>query len=142
MKFALFVLFFLFGMHAFADDLDPASSEALLKTQQLLTTPDIRNKALSENPNAAAVDKQVEALTGGGANREAVYSLSNSIFSDMVKNSHGDVNEMNQILLKAKDNPSEFYNQLSEENKKQLRELSEKIPGASSGPKPASLAPQ
>jgi hypothetical protein len=116
-----------FASFARADDLDAASIEALAKTQQLMQTPDLRDKEIKTNPNAAIVDAQVSSLTGNGANKESLYRLSSGIFEDMVKSTHGDAAEMQSLILKAKDDPQGFYDSLSEENKKAIRDLSGKV---------------
>lgn len=110
-----------------AEELDSASTEALSKTQKLLTTPNLRDKAIHESAAAQTVDAQVRALAGNEANTEQIYGLSNEIFADLVKETGGDPVKMQEILSRAKDDPKTFYDHLSEKNRKALHDTSLEI---------------
>lgn len=107
--------------------LDPASTEALSKTQNLMTNPDLRNAAISKSPDAQLVDTQVQALGGNAANAESIYGLSSAVFEDIVKKTQGDPVKLQELLKQAKDNPKAFADQLSEKNKAALQDIAGKI---------------
>lgn len=107
--------------------LDAASTEALFKTQQLLRDPEQRNKVIGDSAEAQMVDAQVESLAGNPQYKEAIYSLSNEVFSDLVHTTDGNPEEMQKVLMRAKENPKGFYEGLNEKNKKALQELSNTI---------------
>jgi hypothetical protein len=110
-----------------AEELDSASTEALLKTQQLLQSPALRDKAIGESANAGMIDSQVKSLAGNAANTEAIYSLSSDVMAEIVKETHGDPAEMQKLLAKAKDNPKEFFEHLSEKSRAAIQAVSKKV---------------
>jgi hypothetical protein len=114
---------------AFASDLDAPSTEALAKTQQLLTTPTSRDRAIREEGDKAhKADAFARDIAGSQANHEAMYQVSSQIFAEITQASDGDVDKMQEKLTQAMANPEGFFNGLSETNKKAVRELSEKVP--------------
>lgn len=125
--FLILVSFSLTGQLAWSDELDAASTEALQKTQDLLKNPNARKDAISKNPNAQMVDQQVKALGGTDSNTEELYGLSSDVFEDVVKMTNGDAEQMQQLLIKAKNDPKAFYESLSDKNKAQFQEVSRKI---------------
>lgn len=112
------------------DGLDAASIEALTKTQELLTTPALRDGAVQKNQGAQLVDTQVKSLGGNSANVDSIYGLSSDIFEDLVKETHGDPVKLQEFLTRAKDDPKGFAEHLSEKNKRALRDVAGKIGGA------------
>jgi hypothetical protein len=56
-----------------AQSLDDDFESPLEKTQELLTKPKLRNEAIKASPQAQAVDKNVNEVTGGGANADQAY---------------------------------------------------------------------
>ncbi len=122
------------GATAFAGDpaasLDPASAEALLKTQSLLTTPEQRDKAVRQSPDAQLVDSQVHALGGSSANVDDIYGLASDVFDDLVKQTGGDPEKMQALLKQARDDPKGFAERMSDRNQRRLREISGRISGA------------
>lgn len=110
-----------------AQALDPASAEALSATLRLLTDPALRNPAIAANPQAAAIDQEVQALLTSEQLRGEFYALSARIFEELTRNSGGDVQKMSEALERAKSDPAGFAALLSPATLHALRELSTKI---------------
>ena len=110
-----------------AQGLDPASEEALSATLRMLTDPALRNPEIAKNPQAAAIDKQVQALMASEQLRQEFYALSTQIFDELTRNSGGDVGKMSEALNRAKNDPAGFAAMLSPQTLQRLRELSIKI---------------
>ncbi len=107
--------------------LDPASQEALAATLRMLTDPALRTPAIATNPQAAAIDSQVQALVGSEKLAQEFYALSAQIFDELTRNSGGDVRKMTEALERAKSDPAGFAAMLSPATLQRLRELSVKI---------------
>jgi hypothetical protein len=108
--------------------LDPASADALQKTLQDLQTGSDRDAIANKDPQAQAVNAQVQALAGNSANMDAIYGLSADVFEKIVKDTGGDVNKLQEIMNQAKMNPKAFYEKyFTAQEKAKLHELSGKI---------------
>ena len=112
---------------ASAQGLDPASQEALAATLRILTDPALRTPAIATNPQAAAIDTQVQALVGSEKLAQEFYELSAQIFDELARNSGGDVQKMSEALERTKSDPAGFAAMLSPATLQRLRELSVKI---------------
>lgn len=112
---------------AWTEDLDSASKEALEKTQSLLKSKTERQKFIDKDEHAKAADKKIDALTPNPKIKEKMYNTSSDIFGDLVKQTGGDVTKMNDLLDNAMKNPEGFYNNLSEAQQKQIRDLANQI---------------
>ena len=110
-----------------AQELDPASAEALSATLQILTDPALRSPEIAKNPQVSTIDKQVQALMASEQLREEFYALSAQIFEELTRNSGGDVGKMSEALDRAKNDPAGFAAMLSPQTLQRLRELSIKI---------------
>ena len=110
-----------------AQGLDPASAEALSATLRMLTDPSLRDPAIATNPQAAAVDQQVQALVRSEPLRQEFYALASQIFEELARASGGDVAKMNETLERAKGDPAVFAAILSPATLQRLRALSIKI---------------
>ncbi len=110
-----------------AQGLDPASAEALSATLRMLTDPVLRNPEIAKNPQATAIDQQVQALMTSEPLRQEFYTLSAQIFEELTRNSGGDVGKMSEALERAKNDPAGFAAMLSPQTLQRLRELSIKI---------------
>jgi hypothetical protein len=113
--------------------MDPASSEALVRTQAMLRDPQQRAKATSETPQAQFVDKQTQSLAGTPENANAIYDLSADIMESLALKTNGDPAKMKEILDQAKNDPKAFAEKLTPEQRKKLQEISQKIPVNGSG---------
>lgn len=101
--------------------LDPASQQALQQTQELLKTPDKRNNALKETPEATAAGNQVTSVAKDPQDQQKIYELSSKVMERLVRESQGDPEKMTQLLERAKTNPEDFANSLTSDERDSLR---------------------
>jgi hypothetical protein len=107
--------------------LDAASATALDATLRLLQDPAQRSAVIAGNPQAAAIDQQVQAMLGNPALQEEFYALTGAIFAELVQNSGGDANRMTQIIAAAQSDPAGFVASLSPQTAERLRAFASKI---------------
>jgi hypothetical protein len=111
-----------------AQTLDAASQEALAATLRMLRDPALRGPAISGNPQAAGVDKQVQGLVGGSRQlTQEFYELAAQIFGELAQNTGGDVAKMTEALERAKGDPAAFAVLLSPATLDRVRALAGKI---------------
>jgi hypothetical protein len=111
-----------------AQTLDPASAEALSATLRLLQDPAARDAALAGSPQGAALDRDIQALTGGSpALTQEIYALAAQVFSELTLNSGGDLTRMNQALDRGRGDPAGFAAFLSPDTLARLRDLASRI---------------
>ena len=111
-----------------AQSLDAASAEALAATLRLLQDPVARDAALAGSPQGPALDRDIQALTGGSpALTQELYALAAQVFSELALNSGGDLGRMNQALDGGRGNPAGFAAFLSPETLARLRDLASRI---------------
>ena len=128
MRFATVVLLLLgLASAAAAQSLDAASSEALSATLRLLLDRTARGAAISGNPQASAVDQQIQALTGSPQLAQELYALAAQIFEDLARNTGGDIGKLSQAVERGRTNPQEFAATLSPATLQRLRELATRI---------------
>jgi hypothetical protein len=114
-----------FAAHA---DLDKDQQQGLKDTQRMLTNPGERNEAIKNDKKAKETDAKVEALTGGGKNKEEIYDIASKVMETITVESKGDPEKMQQLLLEAQSNPQAFYNKyFSEADKARVRSLATDI---------------
>jgi hypothetical protein len=114
---------------AAAQALDAASSAALAATLRMLQDPEQRNAVISGNPQAAATDRQIQAMLGSPALQEEFYALTAAIFAELVQSSGGDAGRMTQALAAAQTDPAGFVASLSPQTAERLRAFASKISG-------------
>jgi hypothetical protein len=104
---------------------DPASDEALLKTQALLNDPKAL-KALQEvDEKAKKVDQSIDKMTKGDAAKKAeIYSISADVLQSIIAETGGDEKKLEALLLKAQSDPEGFYNSLSPAQKARIKAAS------------------
>ena len=110
-----------------AQSLDGASSEALAAVLRMLQDPVARGSALAANPDAAAIDRNVQALTGSSAMTQEFYVLAGLVFTDLVQGSGGDLTRMRQSLADGQRDPAGFAAFLSPSTLQYLQDLSGRI---------------
>ena len=111
-----------------AQSLDAASAEALAATLRLLQDPAARDAALAGSPQGAALDRDIQAMTGGSpALTQEFYALAAQVFTELTLNSGGDLGRMNQALASGQGNPAGFAAFLSPETLARLRDLATRI---------------
>ena len=124
----LLVALVLAGTHAVeAQGLDAASAEALAATLRLLQDPVARDAALAGNPQGAALDRDIQALTGSPALTQEFYALAAQVFTELTLNSGGDLGRMNQALASGRGDPAGFAAFLSPDTLTRLRDLATRI---------------
>jgi hypothetical protein len=108
--------------------LPAAEHEGLRKTQDLLRNKAERDKFIKDDPKARDVDRKVEALTGGGADKEQIYDISAKVMEKVTIEANGNPELMQKMMVEAQKDPVAFYNRyFSEEAKRQTRGLAESI---------------
>ncbi len=78
-----------------------------------------------------AVDAAAQ-ITGGGENEKALYDITSSVFGNVAKDAQGDPAKMQELMMKAQQNPEAFFNSLTPQQKKAIEDLSKKVPAARS----------
>lgn len=106
---------------------DQASAEALSATLRMLLDPSFRATAIEGNPQAGAVDAQIQALTGSAALTQELYAVAADVFRDLTQGADGDVTKMSEALDRGKADPASFAAMLSPATLARLRGLATKI---------------
>lgn len=109
------------------NSIDRSSQDALLKTLETLTQPQLRNQAIQQNPNAQLIDQQIKTLAGSEANTQQIYELAAEIFQTLTENSGGDPHKILSALENAKNNPKVLFDLLTPAQKAKLKNISQKI---------------
>lgn len=105
---------------------DPASAEALQKTQNLLNSPQERNAYIQQNAEAQKANQfAVDNL--GSENLNETYALSAEILPYLAKEANNDPQKMMEILSLAKSNPQAFANKLPPNILKKIQDLALKM---------------
>lgn len=99
-------------------DLDQHQQKGLEDTKALLKNAQDRNAFIKTDKKAQEVDQKVDALTGGGANKEEVYGISSDVMDKLTHESNGDPEKMQAILQEASKNPEAFYNKYFDDGAK------------------------
>lgn len=108
--------------------LDPASNEALRKTQNVLVDKNEREKVKANDASLQKVDKDLESLVGKDGDKEALYKAASKIMNDLAQETNGDADKMQLIMQQAQKDPKGFYEKyLSGENKQMIRGIAEDI---------------
>lgn len=132
-----FTLIFIAAEQGWAgNSLENTSQDALLKTLETLTQPQLRNQAIQQNPNAQLIDQQVKTLAGSEANTQQVYELAAEIFQTLTENAGGDPHKILTTLENAKNNPKLLFDLLTPAQKAKLKNISQKIEPTKKEPLP------
>jgi hypothetical protein len=115
------------GHAAHAQSLDPASTAALLATLRMLQDPSARGAAIANDPNAAAVDRQVKALAASPELQQELYGVAAEVFNDLTRGSGGDVGRMTETIQRAQTDPAGFAALLSPATLDRIRALAVKL---------------
>jgi hypothetical protein len=111
-----------------AQSLDPASAEALATVLRMLQDPVARGAGIAANPEAAAVDRNVRAMTGGSAALlDEFYALAAQVFTDLVQGAGGDLTRMQKSLAEGQRDPAGFAAFLSPATLQHLRDFSGRV---------------
>jgi hypothetical protein len=107
-----------------AQPLDAASTEALGAVLRLLQDPAARGAAIAGNPEAAAMDRNIQAMMGSPALTQEFYELAAQVFTDLAQGSGGDLTRMQRSLADGQRDPAGFAAFLSPATLQHLRDLS------------------
>lgn len=122
LKASLMTLASLFAI-AFAED--PQLEQAIKDTQSKLNDPQSRNKLIQQDDKSKKTHQQVLDLTGNNKQQtDDIYSSAAGILGNQKFKSQ---EEMVKWIEKAQKNPTEFYNNLTDEQKKKISEIAHQI---------------
>jgi hypothetical protein len=110
-----------------AQELDAASASALAATLQLLQDPAQRGAVIGGNPQAAAVDQQMQTILSTREIQEEFYALAAAIVAEVVQGSGGDAAKISQALAAGQADPASFVARLSPQTAERLRTLAGKL---------------
>lgn len=137
-KSILFLVVFL-AIQSASAELDAPSQEALEKTVKAMTDEKERQKAFQENPKFKEGEAGADMLVKGNeAQKQQIYELAAKVLQGMAQKTNGDAKSMQEIVSKGSQNPSQFMQEyLTEEQKKQVRDLANEIEKGRSPSPPA-----
>jgi len=120
MKFLFFMtMLFCFGVQA---------DQALKDTQALLNDRNQLNKVFKEDAKAREADQFALKAVGGDTNdRDQLYQISSQILEQLTKENNQDPQKMQEQLLKATQNPEQFYKKLSPEVQNKIKEVAGRV---------------
>ena len=139
MKKTILFLFAFLGIQSAWAELDNPSQEALEKTVKAMTDEKEREKAFQENPKFKEGEAGADMLVKGNeAQKQQIYELAAKVLQGMAQKTNGDAKSMQEIVSKGSQNPSQFMQEyLTEEQKKQVRDLANEIEKGRSPSPPA-----
>ncbi len=109
-------------------DLNEIQKQGLKETESLLQNKAKRDAAVAKDPKAKDMDEKVDALTGGGTNKEDIYAIAAELMDKIAIKANGDPEKMQMMMLKAQQNPKAFYDEFFDEGQKEkARSLAGKI---------------
>ncbi len=117
---------FTLSFSVLAEEMDEVNTESLNKTIQLLNSPNQRKGAIDESKEAQKADRMAQELMGSGENLDELYHTAGEIFRKIANDSNGDLQQMMRTLQEAQKNPEGFYNNLTDDQKSMIKQLSEK----------------
>ncbi len=120
----LLILTFFSALTSFANDESP---DPLLETQKLLKDPSFREKNAKESKEANQIDQRVKSISGDSANEQAIYELAAEVMGNM-KNLSPE--EMTKIVEQAMKDPAAYAASWTPEQKKKLKNVSERLPSS------------
>ena len=94
---------------------------------RMLQDPVARGGAIATNPDAAAMDRNIQAMTGSPALTQEFYELAAQVFTDLLQGSSGDLGRMRQSLADGQRDPAGFAAFLSPATLQHLRDLSGRL---------------
>jgi hypothetical protein len=98
---------------------------ALNLVQKDMSRPGFDKEAAKMSPEASKIVNSVNTMTGGNAeDTQAIFQLASEIMASMQTKSP---EEMMKLINEAKSNPEAFASKWSPEQKRKLRELSDRL---------------
>ena len=111
-------------------ELDEHQRKGLDDTKAFLKNKGERDAFIRKDKAAQEADAKVDALSGGGANKEEIYGISAEVMERLTQDASGDPEKMQIILQEAQKNPEAFYNKYFDSNAKaRVRGVAGKIEG-------------
>lgn len=108
-----------------AQPMDPATVEALQKTQKLLTDPSQRAEAIKTDAKAKANDQKVQALLGSDSGK--AYELSSQILEKLVAKTNGDPKALQALLNELMSNPQKLEEYMDANQREQIRGMASRV---------------
>ncbi len=96
-----------------------------------------RREGLLDTDQAKQAHKNLQNLTGDGANLDKSYDLAAKLFEKLMAEAKGDPNKASQLLLEYQKNPEAFYEKLSSADKAKIRDIANDAnagPASTKGP--------
>ncbi len=100
---------------------EPATQEALRKTQEGLTNPAARTQMLKGDTKGQAQDAKVRQMLG--TNTEGAYKLSSEILEKIVVEAGGDATKMQAIVNQLMSNPQALEKYLTPAQRDEIRRM-------------------
>lgn len=121
---AILVSFFV-PISVVAQSKDPAYGLALQETQNQLVNPNQRSKVIEANPESQRAYQQLKAVANDVATEQEYFELTSQIMSNYgsAENDQAFIQDIQNGLT----NPEAFYNKLTDEQKRKINSLSQKI---------------
>jgi len=113
---------------------DSEIDTAIPNVQKDMASPDFSKKAAQMSPAAKAATDRVKSLSGGDP---ALEREINTLSADVLGNMKGkSMEEIQEMLEAAKDNPEKFADSFTPEQKQKLKEIGEKLEKTKGSAKP------
>ncbi len=100
---------------------EPATQEALRKTQESLTNPAARKEMLKGDSKGQAQDAKVRQMLG--TNTEGAYKLSAEVLEKIVVEAGGDATKMQAIVNQLMSNPQSLEKYLTPAQRDEIRRM-------------------
>lgn len=105
-----------------------AEDKALKETQALLNDRNQLNQVFKEDTKARDADQfALKAVGGDTQDRDQLYQISSQILEQLTKESNQDPQKMQEQLLKATQNPEQFYKKLNPETQNKIKEVAGRV---------------
>jgi hypothetical protein len=113
---------------SFALGFEEADEEALAEVQALLKNPQTEQLPVVGNEQQKAALQKLNELSkeSPGVTKE-INQLSSSVFTDMVKKHGGGEEAIHKALMEAQQDPKKFFQSMSPEQQRKIRELASEI---------------
>lgn len=117
---------------AFSAWADDETAAAIEEVQRQMQSPAFHQNAAKNSPEAKNVQSHVKDLTGNPENEQALYQLAAEVLGNLKNKSP---EELDRYLQEIQKDPEAFARSWTPEQKRKLKELSERLPAAK-GKKP------
>ncbi len=128
--------FVFFSANTFAEEASQSLNPddlALAQAQDILRNRTKRDLEIKKSPKAMENDEQIRALTGGDEEiRDQIYNSASDILKPLSEQANFDSAAMQQMILKAAQDPEAFFNSLPEEEQKKIRDIAGQMPNFNS----------